>query len=400
MAIRINRLSVRAVETLSTGFHADGGGLYLRVRDGGSRAWVFRYTRNGRTREIGLGPTHTRALADARRIAAEMRSLNSDGDDPASVVHRDDDPLPLRETFQSCAEQLIVSKQAGWRNKKHVQQWRNTLRDYVYPTIGRRHPSEITLAHVKAILEPIWATKTETATRVRQRIEAVLDWAYVHDLRTGENPARWRGVLDKVLPPPRKVTAVKHLAACPYKEVPEVMQSLRASEQISAYCLRFLILTATRSSEARGTRWDEIDLDQAVWTVPAERIKGRRDHRVPLSQEAIRILETLPKFIDQPRVFPSIRGGQLWDTMLTKELQLVREEVTVHGFRSSFRQWAAEQTSFPPAVCELALAHVNRDRVEAAYQRSDLFDRRRELMDTWCRYLAVEDNVTLLRNRG
>ena len=208
-----------------------------------------------------------------------MRSLNADGEDPARVVHRDDGPLPSRETFQSCAEELIASKQAGWRNKKHVQQWHNTLRDYVYPMIGRRHPSEITLSHVKAILEPIWATKTETATRVRQRIEAVLDWAYVHELRSGENPARWRGVLDKVLPPPRKVTAVKHLAACPYEEVPAVMHALRGSGHIGAHCLRFLILTATRSGEAREARWDEIDLDQAIWTIPAERIK--RGSRTP-----------------------------------------------------------------------------------------------------------------------
>ena len=398
MAIRINRLSVRTVQTHSTGFHADGGGLYLRVREGGSRAWVFRYTRRGKTREIGLGATHTRTLADARRIAAEMRSLNADGEDPARVVHRDDGPLPSRETFQSCAEELIASKQAGWRNKKHVQQWHNTLRDYVYPMIGRRHPSEITLSHVKAILEPIWATKTETATRVRQRIEAVLDWAYVHELRSGENPARWRGVLDKVLPPPRKVTAVKHLAACPYEEVPAVMHALRGSGHIGAHCLRFLILTATRSGEAREARWDEIDLDQAIWTIPAERIKGGREHRVPLSTEAIEIIKALPKFANQPRLFPSVRGGKLWDVMLMKELQMIREEVTVHGFRSSFRQWAAEQTSFPEAVCELALAHVNRDRVEAAYQRSDLFERRRELMETWCRYLVVEQNVTLLRS--
>ncbi|MFP6851920.1 MAG: Arm DNA-binding domain-containing protein, partial [Pseudomonadales bacterium] len=240
MAVRINRLSTRAVQTLSEGFHADGGGLYLRVREGGSRAWVFRYTRNGRTREIGLGATHTRTLADARRFAAEMRSLNADGEDPANALHN---PSSSTETFQSCAEELIASKQAGWRNRKHAQQWNNTLRDYAYPIIGRRHPSEITLSHVKAILEPIWATKTETATRVRQRIEAVLDWAYVHELRTGENPARWRGVLDKVLPPPRKVTAVKHLAACPYEEVPAVMHALRGSEQIGAHCLRFLILT-------------------------------------------------------------------------------------------------------------------------------------------------------------
>ena len=358
---------------------------------------MFRYTRNGRTREIGLGATHTRKLADARRIAAEMRSLNADGEDPANALHN---PSSSTETFQSCAEELIASKQAGWRNKKHAQQWNNTLRDYAYPIIGRRHPSEITLSHVKAILEPIWATKTETATRVRQRIEAVLDWAYVHELRSGENPARWRGVLDKVLPPPRKVTAVKHLAACPYEEVPGVMHALRASEQIGAHCLRFLILTATRSSEAREARWDEIDLDQAIWAIPAERIKGGREHRVPLSTEAIEIIKALPKFANQPRLFPSVRGGKLWDVMLMKELQMIRDEVTVHGFRSSFRQWAAEQTSFPEAVCELALAHVNRDRVEAAYQRSDLFERRRELMETWCRYLSAHDNVTLLRSEG
>ena len=249
MSVKINRLSARQVETLPPGFHADGGGLYLRVRSSGSRAWVFRYSRRSRTREIGLGATHSRSLADARKVAAAMRILLADGADPTDALRPTDERVGSKETFASCAEALIVSKQSGWRNAKHTQQWRNTLRDYVFPVIGKLHPADVTLSHVKAILEPIWATKTETATRVRQRIEAVLDWAYVHELRTGENPARWKGVLDKVFPPPNKVRTVKHHPACPYEEVPQLMEALAKEQNIPSLCLQLLILTGVRSGE-------------------------------------------------------------------------------------------------------------------------------------------------------
>lgn len=400
MATQIKRLSTRRVESLGAGFHADGGGLYLRVRKSGSRAWVFRYARAGKVREIGLGATHTRPLAEARKLAEGMRQAIADGKDPATMLPTRHQTNPSPTTFEACAQALIESKRAGWRNAKHAQQWANTLRDYAFPFIGKKHPEDVTLTDLKAILLPLWATKTETATRLRQRIEAVLDWAYVHGLRTGENPARWRGVLDKVLPSPNKVRTVQHFAAPSYTQVPAIMGALREKSYISAYCLRFVILTASRSSEARGAKWEEIDLAARLWTIPAERMKAHRPHRAPLCEEAVQLLEAMPRFEEQSLVFPGARGGRLSDVALSKTLHEVHPGVTVHGFRSSFRDWAAEQTSFPAAVCELALAHVNKDRVEAAYQRSDLFERRRELMETWGRFLAKEPNVAVLRHHG
>ena len=398
MSVKINRLSARQVETLPPGFHADGGGLYLRVRSSGSRAWVFRYSRRSRTREIGLGASHSRSLADARKVAAAMRLLLADGADPTDVLRPTDERVGSKETFASCAEALIVSKQSGWRNAKHIQQWRNTLRDYVFPVIGKLHPADVTLSHVKAILEPIWATKTETATRVRQRIEAVLDWAYVHELRTGENPARWKGVLDKVFPPPNKVRTVKHHPACPYEEVPQLMEALAKEQNIPSLCLRLLILTGVRSGEVSGAIWDEVDLASRTWTLPAERTKMRRPHRVPLSEGALRILRAVPHFVGQDFIFSGDQGGRMTDVPLSKELHKLMTGVTVHGFRSTFRIWAEEQTSFPQAVCELALSHVNKDRVEAAYQRSDLFERRRELMEAWDQFLAAKGHLRLVTN--
>lgn len=393
MAIKINKLSARHVTSLGPGFHSDGAGLYLRVRNTGSRSWVFRYTRNAKAREIGLGSVHSRSLANARNLTGDMRAALANGADPAAVLPGRADASVEVTTFRDCAEALIKSKRPGWRNPKHAQQWGNTLRDYVFPFIGDKTPDKVTLVDVKTILTPIWTTKTETATRVRQRIEAVLDWAYVHELRSGENPARWRGVLDKVLPSPNKVRTVQHFSAMSYCQIPSLMTTLRARQHISAFCLQFLILTAARSIEARGARWAEFDLNGNVWTIPADRMKAHRQHRVPLSDDALRVLGDTPRLIGQEYVFAGNRGGLLSDVALTKVLRKHDQKATVHGFRSTFRDWAAEQTIFPAAVCELALAHVNKDRVEAAYQRSDLFDRRRDLMEAWAGYLFSTDNV-------
>ena len=390
--MRINRLTARQVSTLKEGFHSDGQGLYLRVRKNGSRAWVFRFTQGGRTQEIGLGATHTRSLAEARRVSAEMRALRMQGLDPRLAIQKDD-PDDAKETFKSCAEAYIASRSPGWRNKKHAQQWHNTLRDYVFPVIGRLHPSEVTLTHIKTILNPIWTTKNETANRVRQRIEAVLEWAQVHDLCGNDNPARWRGVLDKIYPAPGQIKEVRHHPSCPYEEVPDVVKQLRESTTLPSLCLRLLILTATRSGEARGASWEEFDLDKKTWAIPGERTKTKREYLVPLSKEALELLESLPVIDRQSFLFPNSKGGCLSDVLLSKTLHEIMDGVTVHGFRSSFRQWAAEQTSFPESVCEFALGHVNSNRTEAAYQRSDLFDRRRELMEVWCNYLSGNNKV-------
>jgi integrase len=397
MAKKIHLLSARKVETAGPGFHSDGGNLYLRVKDTGARAWVFRFTTAGKVRELGLGPLHSRSLADARRLAEAMRKVLAEGGDPASVLRQSE--APEGKTFAECAAELIEAKRPGWRNAKHAQQWANTLRDYAFPAIGHKAPADVTLADVKAILLPLWAEKTETATRLRQRIEAVLDYAAVHGLCDGSrNPARWKGTLDKVLPAPRKVTAREHHAAAPYSDVPRIMAALAGLSHVSAQCLRFTILTAARSGEARGCRWDEIDFDAATWTIPAHRMKAARPHRVPLSAPALDILRAMHA-LRRPGaelVFPGGRGSLLSDVAVNKTLHGIASDVTVHGFRSSFRVWAEEQTSYPRSVTEAALAHVNADKTEAAYQRSDLFERRRELMRAWADFATGKGRVVQL----
>lgn len=382
----ISALKARQVEALPAGFHSDGGNLYLRVKDTGARSWVFRYKQIGKVRELGLGPTHTRTLAEARHIADAMRRAVRDGADPASVLLKKD---PTRVTFQTCAEELIEAKRAGWRSDKHALQWTSTLKAYAYPGIGDKAPADVSLADVKSILLPIWSTKTETATRLRQRIESVLDYAAVHGLCDGSrNPARWKGTLDKVLPKPDKVRTVEHHAAAAYADVPRIMAALRDKDHVSALCLRFIVLTACRSGEGRGATWSEVDLEAGLWTIPASRMKAGKAHRVALTEEAVDILRAMRER-KRPRcdlVFPGARDGLLSDVAVNKTLHAFASDVTVHGFRSAFRDWAAEQTSFPARVCELCLAHGNPDKVEAAYQRSDLFEKRRELLEAWGRY--------------
>ena len=394
---KIKVLTAREVYNLSEGFHSDGGNLYLRVRDSGSRAWVFRYKFGGKTIELGLGPVDDRSLAQARELAGRMRTALADGQDPAMLAKVRRDPTAM--TFKDCAEALIESKRAGWRNAKHAKQWENTLKQYTYPAIGQKLPAEVSLADVKAILLPMWATKTETATRLRQRIEAVLDYAAVHDdEQYRSNPARWKGVLDKVLPAARKVSKRVHHAAAPYAEVPAIMSALREKGSVSAYCLRFTILTAARSGEARGALWSEIDHKARTWTIPANRMKAERMHRVPLCDEAMEIIGKMLELRkdDAENVFPGARGGLISDVAVNKTLHVIAPDITVHGFRSSFREWGAETTTFPSAVLELALAHVNKDKVEEAYQRSDLFERRVELMKAWGSYCSSKGNVTQL----
>jgi integrase len=396
MATTIGKLTARQVDSLPEGFHSDGGNLYLRVK-GGSRAWVYRFKDKGRVRELGLGSVAVRTLKAARELAADMRATYANGRDPAELLR--DDAKPQGMTFKQCAEALIEAKRPGWRNAKHAQQWANTLRDYAYPSLGDKAPSEVSLADVKAILLPMWATKTETATRVRQRIEAVLDYAAVHDLCDGtRNPARWKGMLDKVLPKPDKVRTKEHHAAAAYADLPRIMAALRDKGHVSALALRFIILTACRSGEGRGATWDEINLDAKVWTIPAARMKAAKPHRVPLAEDALEILRTMQQWRreDCTLVFPGARGGLLSDVAVNKTLHSIAPDVTVHGFRSAFRDWAAEQTAFPARVCELCLAHGNPDKVEAAYQRSDLFEKRRQLMDAWASYCSGSSNVVQL----
>lgn len=402
MAKQIGLLAARQVDTLGAGFHSDGGNLYLRVKPTGARSWVFRYKAGGKgkiegkVRELGIGSKDDRSLAQARELAGKMRTALADGKDPAELLNRRD---AAAMTFTHYAKELIEVKRSGWRNAKHAGQWTSTLEQYAYPTIGGKLPAEITLADVKAILLPMWATKTETATRLRQRIEAVLDYTAVHEKAHGRyNPARWKANLDMILPAAKKVTKRVHHAAAPYADVPAIMSALRDKDFLSAYCLRFTILTAARSGEARGALWSEIDLAAKTWTIPADRMKAGVLQRVPLCDEVMLILTKMQEWRldDAERVFSGERGGLLSDVAVNKTLHYIAPDVTVHGFRSSFRVWGAEATSYPSAVLEAALAHVNPNEVEASYQRSDLFEKRRELMQAWGNYCGSKGNVVQL----
>jgi integrase len=345
---------------------------------------------------LGLSSTDKRSLAQARELAGKMRNAIANGKDPAELLIKRD---PTAKTFTDYAEELIETKRSGWRNAKHAAQWTATLEQYAQPSIGNKLPANVTLADVKAILLPMWATKTETASRLRQRIEAVLDYAMVHEGAHGRyNPARWEGNLDAVFPAASKVTQRVHHAAANYSDVPSILSALRQKDFLSAYCLRFIILTAARSGEARGALWSEIDLDAKTWTIPASRMKAGVLHCVPLCDEAMQILETMKEWRlnDAERVFNGEKGGLLADVSVNKTLHSIAPDVTVHGFRSSFRVWGAETTAYPSAVMEAALAHANPNKVEASYQRSDLFDRRVELMKAWGNYCASKGKVIQL----
>ena len=377
----------------------DGKGLRLRVTVNSNteevrKSWVLRVTvKGGPVRELGLGSADDLSLADAREVARQWRALARDGKDPlvARAAERAERALEAARamTFQQCAEALIASHEASWKNAKHRQQWSNTLKTYAYKVFGDLPVQAIDVTLVMKAVEPIWKTKTETASRVRQRIESVLDWATARGYRKGENPARWRGHLDNLLPARAKVQKVKHHPALPYTEIPAFMIALRASDGDSARALQFTILTATRTNEALKARWGEINLKEKVWTIPAERMKAGREHRVPLSPAAVALLETMRKAHPKSDwVFPGTGKDKTLSTMamLMTLRRMKRDDLTTHGFRSTFRDWAAEQTSFAREVAEAALAHAIGDKTEAAYRRGDALEKRRKLMEAWAGY--------------
>jgi len=357
---------------------------------------------------MGLGPLGVISLARARELAAEACRQRLQGLDPIKVRDAKRAAAKREETsaltFKDCAEQFIASHEAGWRNPaKHAKLWRHTLRDYAYPIIGDLPVSEVDTELIMQVLEPIWKNKPETASRVRSRMEAVLDWAKVSGLRNGENPARWRGHLDHLLPARSKVRRVRHHPALPYVEIPAFMEALRARNGISARALEFVILTAVRSGEARGAHWDEIDLGARMWIIPVERMKGGKEHRVPLSDRALAIVRDMQEFRQNDLVFPGSKQGRpLSDMSLLMLLRELRPGITTHGFRSTFKDWAAEKTNTPKFVSEAALAHAIADKVEAAYRRADLFEIRRGLMDTWDQYCTrpASDVVVLERRQA
>jgi integrase len=396
MARAKTRLSARAAATVSKpGMHADGSGLYLHVTDSGARSWIYRWKRDGRCRDMGLGSLGDVGLAEARELATDARRMVRQGGDPieARKAARAASRLAAARslTFRQCAEAYIVSHKAGWRNPKHAAQWPSTLATYVNPIFGDLPVQAIDVGLVMKVLRPIWETKTETASRVRGRIESVLDWATASGHRQGENPARWRGHLENLLPKKSKVRRVEHHAALPYVDLGDFMVALRQQDGIAARALEFTILTATRSGAARGAKWSEFDLSARLWTVPAGRMKADREHRVPLSDRTIEILDELQALRYSDLAFPSAkRGRPISNTALTMALRrLGRTDLTIHGFRSTFSDWCSERTNFSAEVREMALAHTVSDKVEAAYRRGDLFQKRRQLMDAWARFCTA-----------
>lgn len=406
----------RAVASGAKKLIAVGGdgadGLLLQVRPNGA-AWLLRYVAGTREdgkpwrRDMGLGPYPEISLADARGKARELRKMVRDGIDP--IEHKRAQQARRRPakalTFDEAARRLIAAKEPEWKNAKHAAQWRNTLATYASPVIGRVPVDEIETRHVEAVLLPIWTTKTETAKRVRMRIEAVLDWAKVAGHRAGENPARWRGHLDKLLPRPSKVAKVESQPALPYADMHRFMAALRARTG-SARALEFAILTAARSGEVRGATWDEIDMDAGLWTIPAERMKADREHVVPLSEQALALLRALPRLGTSTLVFPAADGRELSDATLAKCIKLMHEAdvkaggpgfvdpklgrvVVPHGFRSTFRTWAEDCAHYPPNVAEAALAHALKDKTEAAYNRANLLAKRQRLMQDWADFIDM-----------
>ena len=392
MAKTVGKLTALKVgRALPAGMYADGAGLYLQVTGTGAKSWIYRYSIRGKAREMGLGSLSAVSLADARTRAAACRALRQDGVDPIEARKADRAQAALDDakaiTFKEAAQRYIAAHRAGWKNPKHAPLWENTLVAYAEPVIGKISVQAVDTGLVLKVLEPIWRTKPETAGRVRGRIEVILDWAKSRGLRQGENPARWRGHLQYQLPARSKVRRVKHHPALPYAELPGFMAKLREQEGVGARALEFTILTAARTGEIIGAKRNEANTAEKLWTVPAERMKAGKEHRVPLSGRALTILRdvTALQTGDDAFIFGGGKQGKPLSNMTMAAVlhRMGYANVTVHGFRSTFRDWAAERTNFPNEVVEMALAHAVSNRVEAAYRRGDLFEKRRRLMAEW-----------------
>jgi integrase len=391
-AAELSDLVVRRLT--APGLHAVGGvaGLHLQVAPGGARTWILRVSVAGKRRDMGLGGYPDVTLSQARDKARDARDLVEKGVDPI-LQRRQAKSLLMAQraaakTFAECAREYIAAKTPEWSNDKHAQQWTNSLETHASPHIGAMLVSDIGVPQVLSVLKPIWTTKTETARRVRGRIESILDWATTQHYRQGPNPARWQGHLENLLANPSKFQKVKHHDALDMKQLPAFISALRQEAGIGARALEFAILTAARSGEVRGATWSEVDLPSKVWTIPAERMKAKREHRVPLSAAAVTLLKAQPKGEGADLIFPSTKGKPLSDMTLLAVLRRMKVEAVPHGFRSTFRDWAAERTHYPNEMAEAALAHVIESKTEAAYRRGDLFDKRRQMMTDWADFCA------------
>ena len=393
IAKELTPLAVSKIKT--TGWHAVGqvAGLGLKVSPSGSRAWVLRTMVAGKRREFGLGGFPTVTLGSARERARSTLDAVFAGVDPIAAKREAKSALIAKKaksvTFKKLAAQYIDQHESGWKNTKHAAQWTSTLGSYAVPVCGDMVVAEITTPIILSILEPIWAIKTETASRLRGRLEAILDYAIAKGLREGPNPARWKGHLSQTLPAKRRISPVVHHKAIAVKDMPAFFTSLNQMEGTAARALSFLTLTAARSGEVRGMCWDEVDLSARVWTIPAERMKAKREHRVPLSAAALAILKTMKQESKGKIVFEGSKPGKsLSDMTLTAAMRRMNLAAVPHGLRSSFRNWSAEETDYPNEVCEMALAHAVGNAVEKAYRRGDLFEKRRLMMGDWANYLA------------
>jgi integrase len=391
MARLSNRLTARFVTTATTpGMYCDGHGLYLQIGPTGSKAWVFRYARKGHQHDLGLGPTHTVSLVQARGKALACRQQLLAGIDPLAEKRRAQQPSVADITFEQCARRYIADKRAEWKGGKSEIQWTQSLTDYVFPLLGRVSVGAIDTGLVMRTLEPIWREKPVTASRTRQRIESVLDWAAARGHRSGENCARWRGHLENLLPKPGKIHSVAPHSALPADEIPALLDELKRRDGVAAQCIAFIALTAVRAGEAMKAKWDEVNFADRVWTIPAARMKGGVEHRVPLSPEAIAILEHLAETRHSDFIFPGQSGalgkGALWERL--RDIGYAHH-VTIHGLRASFSTWAGDSTGFAREIVEAALAHQVGNAVERSYRRTTFFDKRRKLMEAWARFCTT-----------
>jgi len=385
-------LSALDIKRLSKpGRHATGciSGLLIVVKDSGAKSWMLRTMIGNRRCSIGLGPYPEISLSEARNKARGYKQNIREGTDPLAEKRRIKASLTRqngRITFIEVARLCHEKKMEGFKNAKHGQDWISSVNRYAVPLIGKLPVDEIDLHHILKIIEPIWTTKTETASRLRQRLEQILSFATVCEYRKGDNPARWTGHLDAILPKPSKIKKVKHFPALDWREIGAFMDDLRVRDGMGARCLEWIILTACRSGEARPATWDEIDIECCVWTIPADRMKAGKEHKVPLVADAIKLLNSLPKFQGSNYIFAAPRGGPLSDMSVSAVCRRMQVDAVPHGFRSTFRDWCAENTNFPREVAEMALAHAIGNQVEAAYRRGDLFEKRRKLMNAWAGY--------------
>lgn len=399
----MGKLTSKSVQKLAKecakGSTGDGQGLYLQITSGGSVSWIFRYKILGKQRYMGLGAYPATGLSQAREMAADNRKMIKQGIDPLEArLHDEREARKVAVTFTSCAARYIKAHRRSWKNAKHSRQWISTLKNYARPIIGNKPINSISTDDVINVLKPIWTSKNETAKRVQGRIENILDYASAHGYRDPVNPARWRGHLDKLLPKPSRVQKVKHHPAMPYDQVAAFMSTIGAYNSTSSKALQFLILTATRTSEVLNAEWHEVDVAKATWQIPAERMKANREHRIPLSRQALDLLLCLPRIKGNNFIFPGMKPSRPLSNMSL--LQFMRGlgygpsgekgNYVPHGFRSSFRDWTGEVTSYPRDVAEMALAHAIENKVEAAYRRGDLFEKRRQMMQEWADFIFTD----------